>query len=89
MIDDELIIMKRDEFDHLTAGGGGVDIDERGQKFHIDPLGLIDHGDKPYCAARLGNGEVVNWGIQTTGTESGFGLSGTWQHCVHDWYCYP
>ena len=69
----------------LTSGGHGVDINEARQMFHVEPLGLLDHGDQPNCAVHIG--DVVNWGIQSTDSESSFGVVGTSMSCIHDWYC--
>jgi hypothetical protein len=80
------LITTAGDFDKLSPGGGGVDINAQGYSFHVEPLGLIDHGDKPNCAAHIGS-DIVNWGIQSTDSESSFGVVGTSMSCIHDWYC--
>lgn len=84
-IDDEVIVNNSDYFDQLTSRGGGVDVNERGQSFHVESLGLIDHGDQPNCVVHIG--DVVNNGIQSTHSEGLPGVFGTFMNCVHDWYC--
>lgn len=84
-IDGEVVLNNNDLFDPLASPASGVDINERGQSFHIEHLGLIDHGDKPNCVVHVG--DVLNNGIQSTDSEGLPGVMGTSMSCVHDWYC--
>ena len=73
------------DVDMLTARGHGVWMNVRGETVHVEPLGLLDHGDKPNCA--IHTGDAVNWGIQSTDSESLPGVVGTSMSCIHHWYC--
>ncbi|OTA87889.1 hypothetical protein M434DRAFT_399293 [Hypoxylon sp. CO27-5] len=72
------------DYDKLT-NGKGVDVDEDGVKFHINPLGIPDAQDKPSCKVKIG--DTTNVG---TGKAKSIGLPGVIGKdfdCTHDWKC--